>query len=100
MEVTEILPPNRLGKNAVIDKYKKRLLSQINLNVHTRNKAIRVFFLNDYAERIQPQNSDKLLAVLLNDYFSKSQPVPIQSDTGEFEVDHCGGSHLGREPVK
>ena len=54
IELTEVLPPNRLANDAVISRLKSNLLDSLRFDDSTKNKVITIALLDDYAARLTP----------------------------------------------
>ena len=84
IELTRLLPPNRLEKDAILHRLRKNILSQLSLGNHSRNQVVHIFFVDDYADKIRPKNCATLLSELLNDFFQK--PPNSQANHSELVV--------------
>jgi len=75
-ELTELLPPNRLEKDAIIRSIRERMLSALSVGPHTRNRVVHVGFTDDYANQLRPKNAADSLSIILNEFFASSGPDP------------------------
>lgn len=70
IELTEILPPNRLERDHVLASFRNSVIQQLNVGEQTRNRVVRIFMVDCYAEKLRPRRFTKPLARLLNEFFA------------------------------
>lgn len=83
LEIAELLPENRLERDAIIAKLKRRIVQKLALGPHTRDWVVTVMLADDYAAKIRLRCEDELVAAL-NEFFSsytgvraaKELPIP------------------------
>lgn len=84
IELTELLPANRLEKDAIICLLRAQLLSRLNMGPKTRNRVVHIFLVDDYSEKLRPGQCIIPLAEALNAYLNSSKcergvlPVPSE----------------------
>ena len=66
-EVVELLPPNRLGKDAAIRKFKQELISKLSLGEATRDRVINIFLDDDSCEIVNLRGFSRQLAPFIQD---------------------------------
>lgn len=71
LELTELLPQNRLERTAVIRKFKQRILQKLALGPHSRDWLISIMLAEDYAAKIRLR-CEAELAAALDAFFSSS----------------------------
>jgi len=71
LEMAELLPENRLERDAIIAQLKERILQELPLGPHTRDWVITVMLADDYAAKMRLRLEGELAAAL-NGFFSSS----------------------------
>lgn len=71
MELSEILPENRLEKDSIIRRLRRDILSQLALSDSTAGFVVTIFLADDYARRIRPGRIDQALAHALANFFAQ-----------------------------
>lgn len=70
IELSEILPENRLEKDSIIRGLRRDIISQLTLSENTAGFVITIFLTDDYAPRIRPGHIDHALADALAIFFN------------------------------
>ena len=73
IELTELLPSNRLEKDSILQRLRRSILSQLLLGSHSRNQVVQIFFVDNYPEKIRAKQCATALSELLNDFFQKNR---------------------------
>lgn len=72
MELTELLPVNRLEKDDIIRRLKRNIVSQLCLSTQTCGYVVNIFLQNDYAGKLRPgHHIHTPIAAALNAFFSE-----------------------------
>lgn len=67
LELTELVPPNRRQKDAILQSVRSDILGELEIGPNTRNRVISISMANDYQERLRPKKLGSQIAKLLND---------------------------------
>ena len=73
LELTELLPENRLERDAIIRQLTTKVLSSLSFGSATRDWVISITLVDDYASKLRVSPADELVRVLVN-FFSDLQP--------------------------
>lgn len=112
MELSEILPENRLEKDSIIRRLRRDIISRLTLSKNTSNFVVTISLTNDYAKRIRPGRIDRALGDALIRFFDKGDPqanaIDVPDDIQDivtcitvFREDMTGDPRLrdDREPL-
>ena len=108
MELVELVPPNRLEKDAIIRQLRRQIVSRLDLGTQTKDCVINVFRRDDYAQQLKPGRVDKVLATTLNEFFAQPEqpahniPVPdevrpVVTGISYFKEDLSGDPRIDHE---
>jgi hypothetical protein len=111
-ELAELLPENRLEKDAIIEKLRRDIVSEISLSERTANQVITISLASDYSSKLRPGRVHSKLARAINAYFeggvSSTQRIPVpdairnsvkQIDVFEEELVMDSRRNDSREPL-
>ncbi len=76
IELSELLPENRLEKDAVLQRIRKDLVRRIPQNHKSKDCVITIMLKNDYASKIQIPRFSPRLASVLTACFEEPSPLP------------------------
>lgn len=112
MELSEILPENRLEKDSIIRKLRCDIISRLSLSDKTAGFVVTIFLTDDYATRFRPGRIDHTLADALAHFFDQDDRIAttievpqhiqdIVSHISVFREDMAGDPRLqdDREPL-
>jgi len=74
MELSELLPENRLEKDSIILRLRRDIISRLTLSESTSGFVVTISLTNDYAARIRPGRIDAALAEALSKFFEHGDP--------------------------
>lgn len=74
IELSEILPENRLEKDSIIHKLRREIISRLSLNEKTRGFVVTICLTDDYATRVRPGRIAQALADTLANFFAQGDP--------------------------
>jgi hypothetical protein len=66
IELVELVPRNRLGKDAVLDDIRDRILDLLVLGEPTKNRVIFLHLVDTYSEQLQIKDCAQAVAALIN----------------------------------
>ena len=74
MELSEILPENRLEKDSIIRRLRRDIISHLTLSEDTQGFVVTISLTDDYVTRLRPGRIDRVLADALADFFDHGDP--------------------------
>ncbi len=73
IELSEVLPVNRLEKNAILNETRRSIVQALTVGETTRNQAVTITLKSNYAPRIQLRGYESTLAAVLERHFTESR---------------------------
>jgi hypothetical protein len=69
IELTELTPPRRYEKDAILSSLRRQILEQLEIGECTGNRWVQIFFSDDYAEKLRPGRCGQAIGKALSEYF-------------------------------
>lgn len=73
MELAELVPERRFEKDAILQRLRRDILSELDLGSRTANVVVNVFFADDYSAKLRPGRIQKAISRALREYFESAE---------------------------
>ena len=88
IELSELLPPNRLERDAILKRVRGDILKDLILSKHSRDWVITVILSDDYSNKLRLGNLAPMLSNAMNCFFNsetqsqRTTSIPVPSNVG------------------
>jgi hypothetical protein len=77
IELTELTPPRRYEKDAILLSLRRQILEQLDIGECTRNRWVHISFSDDYAEKLRPGRCGQAIGKALSEYLKGPFTTPV-----------------------